>query len=201
MRRQTTLLAGLALAAMLGLADPAPAFDAATTFSKNTFVLSGEGGYGEQFNLEDFNDATGLNLFNLGVRFGWLPFGSAGPGPLFGALEVGLEPFYQRYLEPKSGFYAGLGIFGRYHFLSLGRFVPYFEVMGSMGGQDLKVREIDSDFAFLLYGGVGASVFVTDRAALYAGYRYVHVSNGNTDKPNRGFESHVGVVGVSYYFP
>jgi opacity protein-like surface antigen len=89
----------------------------------------------------------------------------------------------------------------RYHFLTLGRFVPYVEIAGSAGGTDLEVPEIKSAFAFLLFGGVGASVFVSDKTALYLGYRFQHVSNGNTSKPNRGFESNVVVGGVSFYFP
>ena len=201
MRRRTRRLAALVVAGLLAAAAPAAAWDSAGVFAKGTFVLSGEASYGEQWNVEGFNDATGLTFVNAGVRFGWLPFGAAGPGPLLGALELGLEPIYQRYLEPKDAFYAGLAAVARYHFLSLGRFVPYFEVAGAAGGTDLKVREIDSDFAFLLFGGAGASVFVTDRTAIYAGYRYIHISNGNTDKPNRGFESHSGVMGVSYFFP
>jgi len=48
---------------------------------------------------------------------------------------------------------------------------------------------------------VGASYFLTDRIAPYVGYRIQHVSNGNTSSPNRGFESHTGVAGVSFYFP
>jgi hypothetical protein len=41
---------------------------------------------------------------------------------------------------------------------------------------------------------------VTDRTAIYAGYRWTHVSNGNTSDPNRGFESHTGVLGMSLFF-
>jgi opacity protein-like surface antigen len=88
----------------------------------------------------------------------------------------------------------------RWHFLSLGRFVPYLEGGAAAGGTDLEVREVESTFAFLLSFGAGASVFVTDRTAIYAGYRLVHVSNGGIESPNRGFEAHTGVVGVSYYF-
>jgi opacity protein-like surface antigen len=129
-----------------------------------------------------------------------IPFGPSGPRPLWGALEVGLEPFYQRYTHPVDAFFAGLGLALRYHFLSLGRVVPYVEVFGAAGGTDLETLEIDSNFTFLLHAGVGLSVFVTDRTAVYAGYRLQHVSNGNTAEPNRGFESNVGVVGVSYFF-
>ena len=134
------------------------------------------------------------------MRLSYLPFGAAGPSLLFGALELGLEPFYQRYTGREDAFYAGLAAVGRYHFLSLGRFVPYVELAGAAGGTDLDILEIDSDFSFLLFGGGGVSVFVTDRVALYAGYRLQHVSNGGTDVRNRGFESHTGVIGLSTYF-
>jgi len=52
------------------------------------------------------------------------------------------------------------------------------------------VKEIDSSFSFLVWGGVGASVFLTDATAVYAGYRLEHDSNGDTSRPNRGGEAH-----------
>ncbi|HEX6210470.1 MAG TPA: acyloxyacyl hydrolase [Methylomirabilota bacterium] len=193
---------GGALAVLLILlaTSPAAAFETAGAFRQGAFVISPEVGYGQQFNLEDKRTFSDLELVNGGVRFGWLPFAPGGPGPLHGSFEVGLEPLYQRYLDPHDAFFAGLGLTSRYHFLSLGRFVPYVEGAVFAGGTDLKIVEIDSEFTFLLWAGAGASVFVTDRMALYAGYRWQHVSNGNTDTPNRGFESHTGVVGVSFFF-
>ncbi len=197
----TTRLAALLLAGtLLALAPAADAYDPKQTFIKGSIVVSPEVGYGEQFNLEDKRVFSEVEFLQLGVRFGWLPFSPAGPGPLYGSFEVGLEPLYQKYLEPDDAFFAGLGATARYHFLSLGRFVPYAEAAAFAGGTDLKIREIDSDFTFLLWFGAGASVFVTDRTAIYAGYRWTHVSNGNTDKPNRGFEAHTGVVGMSFFF-
>jgi lipid A 3-O-deacylase len=197
----TTRLAALLLAVtLLAIAPAADAYDPKQTFLKGSIVVSPEVGYGEQFNLEDKRVFSEVEFLQLGVRFGWLPFNPAGPGPLYGSLEVGLEPLYQKYLEPDDAFFAGLGATARYHFLSLGRFVPYAEAAAFAGGTDLKIREIDSDFTFLLWFGAGASVFVTDRAAIYAGYRWTHVSNGNTDRPNRGFEAHTGVVGMSFFF-
>jgi hypothetical protein len=194
-------LAGSLVALLMLLVAPAAfAFDAAATFQPRSFVISPEVGYGQQFNLEDKRVFSDLEMVNGGVRFGWLPFAPVGPGPLYGSFEVGLEPLYQRYLEPHEAFFAGLGVTGRYHFLSLGRFVPYAEAAAFAGGTDLRIPEIDSDFTFLLWVGAGASIFITDGTALYAGYRYQHVSNGNTDTPNRGFEAHTGVVGVSFFF-
>ena len=194
------LAGGLAALLALGTAPAAFAFDAAKAFHEGSFVISPEVGYGQQFNLEDMRVFSHVEFVNGGVRFGWLPFTPAGPGPLYGAFEVGLQPLYQRYLEPHDAFFAGLGLTGRYHFLSLGRFVPYAEAAGFAGGTDLRIEEIDSDFTFLVWAGAGASFFVTERAALYAGYRWQHVSNGNIEVRNRGLESHTGVVGVSFFF-
>jgi hypothetical protein len=191
-----------ALAVLLTSAVPAWAFDSEQTFKKGTFVLSGEGAYGWQINDENKGHTSNLEFYDLGVRFSLLPFEPVGRGHFwYGSLEWGFEPLYQKYTEPKPAFWAGLSAVLRYHFLGLGRFVPYVELAGSAGGTDLELREINSAFAFLVFGGVGASVFVSDRAALYAGYRYQHVSNGNTSQPNRGFEAQVVVGGVSFYFP
>ena len=200
MRARSLWLAGPALLAVTALASPAAAFDPDRTFEKGTYVVSAEGGYGAQLNLEHTRDQSDLAFFSLGVRSSLLPFGTSFAGPLYGALEVGLEPFYQHYTDPKPAFWAGLAAVFRYHFLGLGRVVPYAEVAGGAGATDLRVKEIDSSFSFLVWGGVGASVFLTDATAIYAGYRLEHDSNGGTSRPNRGWEAHVGVVGVSYYF-
>ena len=191
----------LAVLTLLALAAPARAFDPELTFRKGAFVLSGEGSYGWQVNIEDTSDFSALEFWDAGVRFGLLPWAPFARGTFaHGALELGLEPFYQRYVEPQRRFWAGLAGVARYHFLGLGRVVPYVEVAASAGGTDLELPEIRSTFAFLLWGGVGVSVFVTDHAAVYAGYRLQHVSNGNTSTPNRGFESNVAILGFSLFF-
>ena len=192
----------IAIVALLLAAAPAWAFDAEQTLKKGTFVLSGEGAYGWQLNLEHKRRASDVEFYDAGVRFSLLPFDTiARSSVVYGALEVGLEPLYQHYTTPKQAFWAGPAAVGRYHFLGLGRVVPYAEFGGAVGGTDLEVREINSTFAFLLFGGLGASIFISNKTALYAGYRYEHVSNGNTSKPNRGFESSVGVAGISFFFP
>jgi opacity protein-like surface antigen len=202
MTKPFRIIPSVVVAVLLACAAPAAAFDAEETFKKGTFVLSGEGAYGWQFNLEDKSRVTYLEYYDLGVRLSLLPFEPLGRNHFwYGALEMGFEPLYQKYTEPKDAFWAGLAAVSRYHFLSLGRVVPYIEIGGSAGGTDLKIPEIRSTFAFLVFGGLGSSVFVADHTALYAGYRWQHVSNGNTSSPNRGFEAHVVVAGVSFYFP
>ncbi|MBI2206584.1 MAG: acyloxyacyl hydrolase [Candidatus Rokubacteria bacterium] len=196
----TARLGTLALLLVLGMAAPVAAYDAKQTFKKGAVVISTEAGYGEQENIADHRLQSGFEFWNAGVRFSMLPFEPTPWGPLSGSFEIGLEPFYQRYTEPTSAFFGGVGAVFRYHFLELGRVVPYVELFAAAGGTDLESNEIDSAFSFLLQTGPGVSVFVTDTAAVYAGYRFQHVSNGNTDIRNRGFEAHTGVVGVSLFF-
>lgn len=194
------LTAIVTLLAVLVAVPAAHAYEARQTFVRGSVVVSPEAGYGRQFDLEGKSGFTDLEFVNAGVRFGWLPFNPAGPGPLYGSVEVGLEPLYQRYVDPVDAFFAGLGLTFRYHFLGAGRLVPFVDLAAFAGGTDLEIKEIRSDFTFLLWGGAGLSYFVTDRAALYGGYRFQHVSNGNTERPNRGFEAHTGVLGVSFFF-
>jgi len=192
-------VAGLALAVLALAAPGAAAFEAERAFRPGAVLGSLEAGGGSQVNLERHRSQTGLDLWYAGVRAGYLPWGARGTGPLRGAAEVGLEALYQRYVDPVDAFWAGLAAVGRYHFLALGRVVPYVELVAGAGGTDLRVREMDSPFAFYLAGGAGLALVVTDRTALYAGYRLVHLSNANLDTPNRGFEAHTGVVGVSVF--
>jgi len=192
------IVATAILGSHLTIGSPAWGFDPADVYKERALVLSGEAGYGSEMHLQD--PFTGLDFVNFGVRLGLIPFGIAGPGILQGALEVGLEPIYQRYVSPVNAFYAGLAAVTRYHFTSLGRFVPYVELAGAAGGTDLRVAEQQTSFGFLLFGGAGLSYFVTDRTSLYAGYRFQHVSNAYTSSPNVGINSSTGVVGVSYFF-
>lgn len=186
---------------VLALSAPAVAYDPEQTFAAGTFVLSPEGAYGRQFNFEDKRVWSKVEFWDAGLRFSVLPFGTLGRGtPLYGSLETGLEPLYQHYVAPAPAYFAGLGAVARYHFLSLGRIVPYLEAAGFAGGTDLRIKEIASDLTFLVIGGLGASIVVADHTAVYGGYRWEHISNGDTSRPNRGLENHVGVAGVSFFF-
>ena len=58
----TALVRALALVlVVLALASPASAYDAKQTFLKGSFVASGEGGGGAQFNLEGFSEWSKLD--------------------------------------------------------------------------------------------------------------------------------------------
>lgn len=89
---------------------------------------------------------------------------------------------------------------GAYHFLGASPIFPYVEFSAGIAATSLNIREIESDFAFVVEAGVGLSYFVGESVALTVGYRFQHISNGGIESPNRGINSDTGVAGVSLFF-
>ncbi len=196
-------LSRAALAALLlgcALPLPAAAVDAETVLTKGTWALGLQVGGGEQNNVENHRTFSGVSFVNIEPRLGYFPFEQFGKGWIKGALETGLQGWFQYYFEPHTATAEGLKLALRYHVLGFGPLVPYIEATGGAAGTNLKVKEIRSTFTFVLEAGAGVSYFVTPEMAISAGYRFQHISNGGTSTPNRGFNSDSGVVGLTYYF-
>jgi len=191
---------GMAALAVLSLVRPAAAFDPEGTFARGTTIFGLQIGGGAANNIEGHRTESNISFITETPRLSYLFFNPFGSGLLRSAFEPGLEGWFQQYLSPHSATAQGLKVTGRYHFIGLGRFVPYLEVTGGAGGTSLRVPEIDSTFTFVVEAGAGLSYFITDTVAINAGYRFQHISNGHTSNPNRGFESDSGVVGVSFHF-
>ena len=193
--RATWLLAGL-----LYWAGVAAAADPAEEFKRGTKIFSLQFGGGVQNNVEGHQTISEISFVNLAPRFSVLPLEPIGSGFFKGSLETGLEPWLQYYLEPSTATAEGLKVALRYHFLGASPIFPYVEVTAGAGGTSLNVPEKRSDFTFVLEAGIGLGYFLTDGVQLTGGYRFQHISNGNIEKPNRGFNSDAGVLGVSFFF-
>ena len=191
---------GLAVLMVLSLVRLAAAYDPEAAFAKGTTIFGLQVGGGVHNNIEGQREVSDISFVNFTPRISHLFFSPFGSGLLRSAFEPGLEGWFQYYVSPESATAQGLKVALRYHFIGLGRLVPYLEATAGAAGTSLKVPEITSTFTFVLEGGVGASYFVTDHVALNFGYRFQHISNGNTSQPNRGFNSDSGVFGVSYFF-
>jgi hypothetical protein len=196
-------LVAIVVAAVVVAAAPGPpvmAYDADARFAQGTKIFGLQIGGGAVNDVEEHGTVTDITFVNVTPRVSYLLFKPFGSGWLRSAVESGLEGWFQHYVSPASTNAGGLKVALRYHFIDFGRLVPYLEVTGGGGGTNLKVHEIRSRFTFVAEGGAGLSYFITDEVALSAGYRFQHISNGNTSTPNRGFNSNSGVVGMSFYF-
>ena len=190
----------VAVLAVLVLVQPATAYDPEAAFAKGTTLFGLQVGGGVHNNVEEQKTVSDISFINFTPRVSHLFFSPFGSGLLRSAFEPGLEGWFQYYVSPESATAAGLKLAFRYHFIGLGPLVPYLEVNAGAGGTSLKVPEINSTFTFVLEAGVGLAYFITDNVAFNFGYRFQHISNGNTSLPNRGFNSDSGVLGVSYFF-
>lgn len=195
-------LSALAVLGVIAALVPAPAwaFDADQTFAKGTVIFSFQAGGGGQNNVEDHGTLSDVLFTTGGPRLSRLFLDPIGPAWFRWAFETGIEGWLQYYVRPEEAMGQGLKLALRHHFLSFGPLVPYLELTVGGGASDLEVLEIRSTFNFVAEGGAGFSIFVTDGLALTGGYRFQHISNGDVERPNRGFNSHIGTFGFSYFF-
>lgn len=200
MRGARAWLTAAALVTILALPGAGAAQDANEVFTKGKVLASFLVGGGAQNHVQSWDEYSDLSFLNFNARLGLLPFDAVGPGWLRGSLEVALEAWMQQFLEPDSA--SALGIKGgvRYHLLSFGRFVPYLEVAAGIGYTNLNVIEMNSSHTFVLEGGAGLSYLLSDAIAVSIGYRFQHLSNGDTESPNQGINSDSGVIGITFMF-
>ena len=178
----------------------ANASEAERAFVKGTKILGLQANGGVQNNIQDEPQTSGINFIGVQPRFSYLPFEPFGSSWYAAAVEPGVEGWVQYYMHPQTAVAGGLKASLRIHAIGLGPVIPYLEATAGAGGTSLDIRESRSRFTFIVESGLGASVFVAPRVALNAGYRLQHVSNGNTSRPNRGYNAHTAVVGVSFFF-
>lgn len=119
-----------------------------------------------------------------------------------GQVSVGAEMVYIQFQEPFVTHGVGFAPKIKYTFVALDRIRPYAEFAGGPFWTDLagKIPEESGQFNFVLMAGFGFSYFLTDQAALNAGYRFNHISNGGTQYPNLGLNASLPYGGFSFYF-
>jgi len=174
------------------------AFDAEPSFAKGTWIASMQMGGGAQANID--NHFSGITYLDFMPRISYLPFAPFGSGRYRAALEPGLEAWLEHYLAPEKANAGGMKAALRLHAIGFGRIVPYLELTAGVGATGLRVPESFSTFTFILEGGAGFSVFLKPDLSINVGYRIQHLSNGNTSKPNRGYEANSGVIGLNFFF-
>ncbi len=179
---------------------PSLAADNEQEFAKGTWIAGFQATGGVQNNIQQEPSTSDITFAGGTVRGSYLPFAPFGADWYGAALEPGLELWFQQYLEPKKAVGGGLKVALRLHAIGLGPVIPYLEGTAGVGGTSLNIRESRSTRTFIVEAGAGASMFVAPNVAVNLGYRLQHQSNGDTSRPNRGLNSHTGVLGISYFF-
>jgi Lipid A 3-O-deacylase (PagL) len=195
----------------------AAAFDAENAFPKMSKAISVEGG------LTHFStgrlDSGYINAWNVGARVSPFPFGVIHNrkllrGKLDGALEVSLQPAFDRFNTVHQN-WAGVLFELKYYLLrfSYGPFVPWIAGAIGPGYSDLNIGRVADDnklkgpFMAVILGEVGVSYFIDEHKAMYAGLEAQHVSNAGLNGNEGGNPTNISintpggvVVGFSWFF-
>ncbi len=190
------LLGGLVLAP-----DPVGAQQPREGLRKGMKDLTIAGGYTVSHDIPPGDNPTVRSVL-LMPHVGYVLTDPIGPGLLKGNLELMGEPFVQVFTDPNDRVGGGLSALARWIFATETALLPYVEVgVGVMGNERLDVRQTDCRVNFVLEAGVGALYFLTEKVALTVGYRFHHLSNSNICDRNRGINSSLPNLGISYFFP
>jgi opacity protein-like surface antigen len=147
------------------------------------------GGYSVSHDRHGVEQVDGIQLL---PHFGYV---------LWPYFEVLAEPTLVSFRSDSASSAAGgLSLLGRLVFDTGTRFVPYLEAgMGILGGK-LDFRQTNCNPNFILAGGTGVLIFVTEGTAINVGYRLQHVSNADRCAENLGINSSLLTIGVSHFF-
>jgi lipid A 3-O-deacylase len=119
-----------------------------------------------------------------------------------GKVQFILEPFYNTIDSPLSGYETGCSIGLRYLHELAGPAGIYFE--GSVAPMYLSIDTSEQGaggFNFLDQLGTGLQFRLSDNSAVYAGYRFRHISHaGLVDRSNAGINSNAFIVGFSWLY-
>ena len=160
------------------------------------------GGYSFSHSTVGGSDVESVDGFQFLPHFGYFLTDEHGPAGLRGNFELLAEPTLVHLTsKSQSGTAVGFSALGRWVFATEWIARPYLEVgLGILAGQ-LDFRQTNCDVNYVIEGGPGVLVFLSERAAVTAGYRFQHLSNGGACDKNLGLNSSLFMVGLTYFFP
>ncbi len=116
-----------------------------------------------------------------------------------GVLSFFLEPQFNPVLTPSESEF-GLGVGLQYAYPLTEWISPYFLLVTGPHYISVDTTTQAEGFNFSSAAGVGLYISLTKNIALNCGYRLRHISNADLKLPNGGINSHIGLLGVSFFF-
>ena len=176
-----------------------PAYSAAGTNDINNRLLTESGiiaGYGTG-NVKEGNYEPVLLIWHLGCdlkRF--IPELKNYSGTFSVYLEPQINPVFERETDLEFG--VGVGLKYLHPFTE--KISAY--IFGSVGPHYITVQTTDQANGFIFSNTIGGgfSFFLTEKTALNLEYRLRHMSNAGLEDPNRGIDTHFGMIGYSVFF-
>ncbi len=168
--------------------------------------LAAEGGtqwsvyYGVGINQTIYNSAAGIHIASGGVRWSHM-WSAKGRGILRGhpAFAIEFVPVMAFITSGQTTWALGANLMYEHHFAVSGRVLPVWKLGAGALHASTPIPEGETAFNFTALTALGVDVMITEKDALFLGYRFHHVSNANIGNRNPGINVHTIVFGVSFY--
>jgi len=143
---------------------------------------------------------TQVETLDIILRYGHFLSDELGRGHWWqGRHELLLELPYHLALDHSGRSMVGGYVLGSWKFTSGERIEPYIFAGGGILYVDLGLPSMGSRLDFSYQGGTGVQYFIRKNLALMGEYRYHHVSNAGTARPNEPLNSSKFLIGFSLY--
>jgi opacity protein-like surface antigen len=156
--------------------------------------------YGLGINQAINNSAEGIHIASGGVRWSYLW------GENFGSILRGHPAVAIEFLPVMVFVEAGQTTWGiggnllyEHHFAVEGRVLPVWKLGAGFLYTNHEIPRHETQHNFSVLTALGVDFMVTERSALFLGYRFHHVSNANTGAVNPGINVHSVIFGLSFY--
>jgi opacity protein-like surface antigen len=141
-----------------------------------------------------------VQTFDAIARAGFFLSDEIGKGSWYqGRHEVLLEIPYHLAVNAGGRSMVGGYVLGHWRFTALDTVVPYVLAGGGPLFVDLGLPTMGTKLNFSYQGGTGLQYFLDKCMAINAEYRYHHISNAGTAKPNEPINSSKILFGLSFY--
>ncbi len=146
------------------------------------------------------NSAEGIHIASGGVRWSHM-WSAKGRGILRGrpAFAIEFVPVMAFITSGRTTWALGTNIMYEHHFAVSGRVLPVWKLGAGALYAANPIPEGETAFNFTVLTALGVDVMITEKDALFLGYRAHHVSNANIGNVNPGINVHTIVFGVSFY--
>ncbi len=141
------------------------------------------------------------NVWNAGVRFGWILTAPHGPGFLSGRFEYALDavPAFVVFQRANTAYGAGVNPFAlKWIFATRGSVAPYLELNGGTLFTNHEVPAGTSTVNFTSSAAFGAHILGAH--AWTVEVRYMHISNAGLTTPNPGINTVQVRLGFGKFF-
>lgn len=117
-----------------------------------------------------------------------------------GRHEIILEIPFHLVVRPETTLMTGVTLLGCWNITAVSeKFIPYLIAGGGLIYTELNAPELGSKLNGNYQAGAGFHYFIAKDTSIDFNYRYHHISNAGTAKPNDPLNSSKALIGVSFF--